>query len=69
MSNRYASVAYGGLDVHYKFSNVTLRDAGGRVVAREKLASPGPGCPPAGSAALAAWDAPGAGGLGKAGAG
>jgi transposase len=35
--DRYASVAYGGMDVHYKFSNVTLRDAAGRVVVREKL--------------------------------
>ena len=37
MRKRYGSVAYGGMDVHYKFSNVTLRDAAGRVVAREKL--------------------------------
>ena len=37
MKDRYGSVAYGGLDVHYKFSSVTLRDAAGRVVVREKL--------------------------------
>ena len=34
MKKRYASVAYGGMDVHRKFSNVTLRDAQGEVVAR-----------------------------------
>ena len=33
----YGSVAYGGMDVHYKFSNVTWRDAAGRIVGREKL--------------------------------
>jgi len=37
MRNRYESVAYGGMDVHYKSSDVTLRDAGGAVVARERL--------------------------------
>jgi len=37
MKKRYASVAYGGMDVHRKFSNVTLRDAQGEVVARERL--------------------------------
>jgi len=37
MKNRYASVAYGGMDVHRKFSNVTLRDAQGEVVSRERL--------------------------------
>lgn len=37
MKNRYGSVAYGGMDVHRKFSSVTLRDAEGRVVARERL--------------------------------
>jgi len=37
MKNRYGSVAYGGMDVHYKFSNVTLRDAGGAVVRRGRL--------------------------------
>ena len=35
--DRYGSVAYGGMDVHYKFSNVTWRDAGGRIVGRETL--------------------------------
>ena len=37
MRNRYGSVAYGGMDVHRKFSSVTLRDAAGRVVVRERL--------------------------------
>ena len=37
MKKRYASVAYGGMDVHRKFSTVTLRDAAGVVVARERL--------------------------------
>jgi transposase len=37
MKNRYESVAYGGMDVHYKSSQVTFRDAEGRVVAREQL--------------------------------
>jgi len=37
MKNRYARVAYGWLDVHRKFSNVTLRDAEGEVVVRERL--------------------------------
>ena len=37
MKNRYASVVCGGVDVHYKFSTVTFRDAAGRVVAREQL--------------------------------
>jgi len=37
MKKRYESVAYGGMDVHRKFSSVTLRDAEGRVVARERL--------------------------------
>lgn len=37
MDARYGSVACGGVDVHYKFSTVTLRDAAGRVVTRETL--------------------------------
>lgn len=37
MKKRYGSVAYGGMDVHRKFSNVTLRDGEGRVVVRERL--------------------------------
>ena len=37
MKNRYGSVACGGMDVHYKSSHVTFRDAAGRVVAREQL--------------------------------
>jgi transposase len=35
--DRYASVACGGVDVHYQFSNVTMRDAQGRVAMRERL--------------------------------
>ena len=35
--NRNVSVAAIGLDVHYKFSSVTMRDQEGRVVARERL--------------------------------
>lgn len=37
MRNRYASVACGGVDVHYKSSHVTFRDADGKIVARERL--------------------------------
>ena len=37
MKNVYESVAGGGMDVHYKFSSVTMRDAQGRVVRRERL--------------------------------
>lgn len=37
MDAQYGSVACGGMDVHYKFSTVTLRDAAGRVVRRETL--------------------------------
>jgi len=33
----YAEVAYGGMDVHYKFSRVTFRDRKLRVVRRERL--------------------------------
>lgn len=35
--DRDLKVAAMGLDVHYKFSSVTMRDAQGRVVARERL--------------------------------
>jgi hypothetical protein len=28
------------MDVHYKFSNVTFRDAGGKVVSRQRLDHP-----------------------------
>ena len=35
--NRNVSVSAIGLDVHYKFSSVTMRDEEGRVVARERL--------------------------------
>ena len=40
MKNVYESVAGGGMDVHYKFSSVTMRDAQGRVVRRERLEHP-----------------------------
>ena len=35
--DRYAKVAYGGLDVHQEFSQVTMRDISGEVVLRERL--------------------------------
>ena len=35
--DRYANVACGGLDVHYGFSQVTMRDEEGGVAARERL--------------------------------
>lgn len=37
MKNINLNVACAGMDVHYKFSNVTLRDKAGRVVRRERL--------------------------------
>ena len=37
MRKQYASVAYGGMDVHLKFSQVTFRDPEGKVVCRERL--------------------------------
>ncbi len=37
MKNVYESVTGGGMDVHYKSSEVTMRDAQGRVVRRERL--------------------------------
>ena len=37
MTNRYESVACGGMDVHYKFSTVTWRDESGGIVLRERL--------------------------------
>ena len=37
MKNAYARVAVSGMDVHYKFSRVTFRDAKGRIVRRERL--------------------------------
>jgi transposase len=40
MNNVYSNVACGGMDVHYKFSNVTFRDEAGRVVRRERLKHP-----------------------------
>ena len=40
MNNVYSNVACGGMDVHYKFSNVTFRDEAGRVIRRERLKHP-----------------------------
>jgi len=40
MKNMYSNVACGGMDVHYKFSNVTFRDRAGRVVRRERFKHP-----------------------------
>ena len=37
----YSNAACGGMDVHYKFSNVTFRDSAGNVVRRERLEHPG----------------------------
>ena len=37
MKNQYGKVACAGMDVHYKFSSVTFRDADGCVVGRERL--------------------------------
>ena len=37
MNKQYANVTSAGMDVHRKFSNVTLRDAQGDVVVREKI--------------------------------
>lgn len=38
--NVYSNVACGGMDVHYKFSNVTFRDSAGKIVRRERLEHP-----------------------------
>ena len=35
-----SNVACAGMDVHYKFSNVTFRDASGKVVSRQRLDHP-----------------------------
>ena len=40
MKNVYDNVTCGGMDVHYKFSSVTFRDANGCVVRRERLDHP-----------------------------
>ncbi len=40
MKNLKSNVACAGMDVHYKFSNVTFRDSDGRVVARQRLDHP-----------------------------
>jgi transposase len=37
MKDVYARVQAGGMDVHYKFSAVTMRDRGGKIVRRERL--------------------------------
>jgi len=38
--NVYDTVSAGGMDVHYQFSQVTMRDEQGRVVRRERLDHP-----------------------------
>jgi transposase len=40
MNNAYSNVACGGMDVHYKFSNVSFRDQAGHVIRRERLEHP-----------------------------
>ena len=40
MKNINLNVACAGMDVHYKFSNVTFRDSSGKVVARQRLNHP-----------------------------
>ena len=40
MKSLYSKVACGGMDVHYKFSNVTFRDSAGNIVRRERLDHP-----------------------------
>ncbi len=40
MKKIHLSVACAGMDVHYKFSNVTFRDASGRIVSRQRLDHP-----------------------------
>jgi len=40
MKNLNSNVACAGMDVHYKFSNVTFRDAQGEVVSRQRLDHP-----------------------------
>ena len=40
MKKMNSSVACAGMDVHYKFSNVTFRDASGRIVSRQRLDHP-----------------------------
>ena len=37
MNKLKSNVACAGMDVHYKFSNVTFRDAGGKLVSRRRL--------------------------------
>ncbi len=37
MKKIYLNVACAGMDVHYKFSNVTFRDRSGKVVRRQRL--------------------------------
>ena len=40
MKKLKANVACAGMDVHYKFSNVTFRDAEGKVASRQRLEHP-----------------------------
>ena len=37
MKDVYASVKAIGIDAHYKFTTVTMRDAAGKIVRRERL--------------------------------
>ena len=37
MKKTNSNVACAGMDVHYKFSNVTFRDTSGRIVSRQWL--------------------------------
>jgi len=40
MKKANSKVACAGMDVHYKFSNVTFRDSGGKVISRQRLDHP-----------------------------
>jgi hypothetical protein len=40
MKSLYSNAACGGMDGHYKFSNVTFRDSAGKVFRRERLDHP-----------------------------
>ncbi len=42
MTKIYLNVACAGMDVHYKFRNVTFRDRSGTVVRRQSLLGNGP---------------------------
>jgi transposase len=40
MKKMNSDVACAGMDVHYKFSNVTFRDTSGKIISRQRLAHP-----------------------------